>query len=516
MHQLTMFLHLVPLSPLCQSGVSLMSSLAVVPIFVNAGAALLPAIVAGLTSLLAALASPRALWTLCRRRPGSVLATLAAIALLIASIRWATAAKTPDPAKTDWAAVAREILRQQAATQTASQHILRQLWHHDLDGGIPLSTPRIVAGKVIAPVTIMDLASKYGVIWALDLETGKPLWKAAEISPGQDFKAFFSSPAVTADNRRIIIGEGLHEDADCRLHCIDLDTGKTLWSIATPLHIESSPAILTRQGRETAVVGVGAIEGPDRQATGDGPWHAGYVLAVDIATGQELWRHKITDPESSPAVDPSGNIYIGSGVNGSAVVALRPDADDALTAAGTPRILWRRTTDYPATGNVTLSGNLVLIGAGNGDYVFSDPHPAGQVLALDKIPGNVHWKTPLPDSVLGSLTVIADKVLAGCRNGEIFALALSDGHILWHAKVSATSAAVLGGVSTKSSHVFALASDGTLAVIDLDTGAVTERLLLADEGKTSQNLSLAIPVVTQNKLIVGTETGGIRCFEIAP
>jgi len=87
-----------------------------------------------------------------------------------------------------------------------------------------------------------------------------------------------------------------------------------------------------------------------------------------------------------PAIQ-DGVVYIGSGINGSAVVALRLASDEDLKAAGQDRLLWKSETPFPATGAVSLVDELVLIGCGNGDYVYAAPNPEGAVLAFDQSSG---------------------------------------------------------------------------------------------------------------------------------
>ena len=113
-----------------------------------------------------------------------------------------------------------------------------------------------------------------------------------------------------------MIGQGLHDDADCDLLCLDASSGAVRWQIKTPLHIEGSPAIFG----DMVVAGAGAIEGPDHKPT----THIGMVIAVRISDGKKLWQYDMNDPESSPAIDEDGTVYIGSGFQGNAVVALRP------------------------------------------------------------------------------------------------------------------------------------------------------------------------------------------------
>ena len=318
-------------------------TIAVVPIFVNAGAAMLPAIVAALTSLVALLLSPKAMWKLCRRKPWLPMAVVAIGVGLYYSPRLFPGAPPSaggggGNSGIDWPVIAREILRHQTGSG-----MLTPLWHHNLDGHMAMSTPTLFTDKagrttLYFPATLLDLGGNFGTLFAIDADTGQTLWTVSangdlEEEGGGDFlKPFYSSPTVSADGSRLVVGQGLHEDANSPLLCFDLlaaddAPSRIACSVPTPLHVESSPAIFVKGGKEYVVVGAGAIEGPppDRKAIGN----PGYVFCVDLATGKQLWQYPLNDPESSPAVDEDGTIYIGSGVNGNAVVALTMEKPEA-------------------------------------------------------------------------------------------------------------------------------------------------------------------------------------------
>ncbi|MDD4888602.1 MAG: PQQ-binding-like beta-propeller repeat protein [Phycisphaerae bacterium] len=510
-----------------------MISFAVVPIFVNTGAALLPTLAAGIASALALLFKPRELVRACRRRPFvAALVPLGIVALAAALWYWAHRPTPPPPRRIDWAQVAVDLLRRDraaalplpAATQPADAPVglgrdftrrgwdgtpspdkLSLLWEHRVEDACFLSSPAVVAGRVYAATYVPDITGKFGTgsVVCLDARTHRKIWETSKAG-GEDFKPFFSSPAVSADGRRVIIGQGLHEDANCSLICLDAADGKVLWQAATPLHIEGSPAI---RG-DMVVVGAGAIEDASHKPTG----HAGMVLAVRISDGKELWRCDVADPESSPAIDANGVVYIGSGFNGNAVVALRGDTDAQLATDKKPRILWRRESPYPVTGAVSLVADLVIVGAGNGDYVYANPSPAGVVLALDRATGEIRWQRAFPDAVLGAIAAGADRVICPVRNGEVVALSIRDGSVLWRQRVSERSP-VLAGVVLTDRHVFAVSKDGYLGVLAAADGRVLDKQLLNDpKNPGKMGLCFSTPTVVGGCLFVGTESGGLRCY----
>jgi outer membrane protein assembly factor BamB len=525
---------------------------AVVPIIFNAGAALLPTLMGALANLLTVLFSPKALGQLLRRRwklAAAVTASLVIVGvvgtpLLRAAPLSRAAARTggPPSGAIDWAKVAENLIAQEALHRTgeapprelvasakpvpvdspvnslagiqpeaspprsgegmAPPAGLRPLWSFQPEDGLFLGTPAIAGKRIYVAANQTDLGGYTGLLASVDFETGKPIWQVTEI--GKDaLPPFFSSPAVTADGKYVVIGQGLHQDRNASLLCFEAATGKLHWAVKTPLHIESSPAIFG----DMAVVGAGAIEGGDGKPVGD----PGYVFAVRITDGKQLWKQAVDDPESSPAIDEGGVVYIGSGFNGKAVVALRSASDEELQAQKLDRVIWRTALAYPITAPVTLSGNLVIVGGGNGDMVHSDNNPQGLVVALNRTTGQVVWQVKFEDSVLGRIVVSDGLMLAPLRTGEVAALAVADGHVLWRSRVSGT-APVLAGAAFANERAYVVSSDGYLVAFEASTGKMLEKIYLNDQRKPGSGLSLSSPQVVGSRIVVGSETGGLRAL----
>ncbi len=544
------------------------ATLAVVPIFVNAGAALLPTLVAGVGSVVMLLFKPKELMSACRRRPGRAFAVVGTLLGLGVVVPWLWGAVFPSakPARTsaltretsathtDWAKVALEIIRQEerakalggAAVQPTPSTVLPNepgknatalyyrsgpdrtgfaggiapaglvpLWEHTEDNTMYLSSPLVAGDSVFGASCYLDPPGSAGTVFCLDAATGEKRWLTDTKDGKAEFKGFFSSPAITADGTSLIIGQGLHEDANAELVCLDAKTGAVRWLVKTPLHIEGSPAI---EG-DIAVAGAGAIEaGEEHKPRGDPKTtgNPGYVFGVRISDGKELWKYPLNDPEGSPAI-ADGIVYIGSGMNGSAVAALRIAPDEDLKSKKLNRLVWKAETPYPATGAVTLTGDLVLVGCGNGDFVFAAPKPQGLVLALDKATGKIRWKTELPDAVLGAIAVSGGNAIAPVRNGELVALDVATGRILWRqedpAKRISNSAPILCGPAFTGTHIYAVSQDGYLGVLDAAAGTVLEKIYLNAKGKPGEmGLSVSSPFVARGRVFIGSETGGLRCF----
>ncbi|HZK80013.1 MAG TPA: PQQ-binding-like beta-propeller repeat protein, partial [Humisphaera sp.] len=247
--------------------------------------------------------------------------------------------------------------------------------------------------------------------------------------------------------------------------------------------------------------------GKDGNAVGN----PGYVLAVSISEGKELWRQPVNDPESSPAVDEAGIVYIGSGFNGSAIVAMRSETDQELQDRKLARIVWQTPAAYPVTSAITLAGDLVIAGAGNSDYVYANPHPQGAVIALDRKTGQIRWQTNFEDAVLGEVAFGDGKLVCPLRTGEVAVLNAADGKILWRSRVSG-KAPVLAGCAFAADRIYAVSNDGYLAVMDASDGKILEKTYLNDQAKPGTGLSVSSPQVVGGHVIVGSETGGLKAF----
>jgi outer membrane protein assembly factor BamB len=103
------------------------------------------------------------------------------------------------------------------------------------------------------------------------------------------------------------------------------------------------------------------------------------------------------------------------------------------------------------------------------------------------------------------------------RNGELAALDLATGRILWRQedpkeRISG-KAAVLCGPALTGPLIYAVSQDGYLGVIDAADGKVLQRLYINAKGRPGEmGLTLASPLVVDGRVYVGSETGGLGCL----
>jgi outer membrane protein assembly factor BamB len=308
-------------------------------------------------------------------------------------------------------------------------------------------------------------ARRRGVLFCVDRASGKPLWS---FNDGGSMKQVFSSPFV-ADGR-LYIGEGFHENENCKLYCLDAATGRKLWDFKTDSHTESSPCVAAGK------VYFGAGD--------DG------LFCLDAADGKERWHYKGLHVDANPLV-VNGRVYGGSGV-GDAIKETTLFCLDA--EKGTE--VWRMPTPLPVWAMPAFDGGRLYAALGNGNFLESADKPAGAVWCLEADTGRRVWQREVPDGVLGRVAVDAGLVYFGSRDGNCYAADRKEGTIRWKTDMSGPVVAspALAGTGGGPAALYAAGSDGRVARLDPATGKVAWTLELADANQDA--VILSSPAVT--------------------
>jgi outer membrane protein assembly factor BamB len=279
-----------------------------------------------------------------------------------------------------------------------------------------------------------------GAVYAVDRATGKLLWA---FNDGGKMKDVFSSPCVAGG--RLYVGEGFHQNSDCKLYCLDAATGKKLWDFQTASHTEASPCVAGGK------VYFGAGD--------DG------LFCLDAATGKERWHLKGLHVDANPLV-VGGRVYGGSGVGDK----FQETALFCLDAE-TGKEVWRMPTDLPVWAMPVVDAGRVYAALGNGNFLESAERPAGAVLCLEAATGQRVWRTDVRDGVLGRVALGAGFVCFGCRDGCVYGADRKGGAVRWKREmggpVVASPALAEGG---RSAVLYAAGSKGQVARLDPATG----------------------------------------------
>ena len=416
---------------------------------------------------------------------------------------------------------------------------LRAAWTWKKEPYRLASSPMVRDGRVYVSGFYPDLNGTFGLLACVNATDGSNIWEATELD-GRDLRGIFSSPVLSADGKRLVVGEGMQWDTDCRIYCLDAATGKLIWSHeAGAHHVWNTPAI----AGDMVLVGVGTVERNDHQPVPA----TGYLLALRLSDGQELWRCDIQDPEGAAAI-AAGVAYVPSDINSELVSAVgyakamaegddyQPSAqslyavslDDVadLQPRGRQRVLWRTLMPYPAGGAVALSDAMAIVGTGEGYFGFFWDDPGGAVVAVDRATGTVRWRADVGSAVWGPVAVRNGRAYCPLRNGFLAALDARDGKELWRQRlaegeepddveaITDTLHAVHAGPAVTDTRVYAVSAQGRLFVLDAADGTVQETHDLNDPRSPDELAGWCVssPMIVAGRLYVGSETGGLHCF----
>ncbi len=118
-----------------------------------------------------------------------------------------------------------------------------------------------------------------------------------------------------------------------------------------------------------------------------------YVDAIDVKTGNRLWRHEIKVPADTTQFACCSKLAKGVALHEDKVYGLTLDARAFALEAATGKLVWEKTLeDYKAGYTFTMAPTVVkgkiLAGFAGGEFGV-----IGQIVALDAKTGNEVWKT---------------------------------------------------------------------------------------------------------------------------
>jgi outer membrane protein assembly factor BamB len=310
---------------------------------------------------------------------------------------------------------------------------LKKRW--EIAVGAGHSSPVIAGNRVVLHTRQGDRE----IVRAIDLATGKEVWKADYAAPytvnpaAQAHGPGPKSTPVIADNRVVTLGiSGI-------LSAFDLQTGKLAWRVDAPgtpptYGTAMSPAIdrgmvIVHMGGESkgALTAFDAATGAVRwRWTGDGPGYASpivadiggtrqvitqtqrFIVSVNEANGQLLWQIPFTTSFDQNAITPvvRGDLVIYSGL------------DSGTTAV---RIVKKATTwgTEPAWKNEQVSMYMSSPVVSGGTLYGLSHRRLGQFIAIDLASGKTLWTTQGREGDNASLMTAGSLLLASTSNGEL-------------------------------------------------------------------------------------------------
>lgn len=233
----------------------------------------------------------------------------------------------------------------------------------------------------------------------------------------------------------------------------------------------------------------------------------GDVVALDAATGGEVWRQSVGAPAgSAPTV--SGDLVYVVTRNSSGWAIDKNTGRVQWTIDGTPT-----TSSFAGGAGVAVNGTMAVF-----------PFPSGEVLGAFPRGGLRRWSTVVSGQRLGSAgstvsdisgdpVIVGDTIYVGNVSGRVVAMDINSGDRLWTAIEGA-----VGPVWPVGGSLFLINDIGNLVRLDASSGAAIWSVELPGfvESRERRQRTRYVhfgPVVAGGRVIVASSDGLLREFD---
>lgn len=338
------------------------------------------------------------------------------------------------------------------------------------------------------------------------------LW-SERVTRGTLERRLYLVPAISGD--RIFVA-----DSRGRLAAVSLDSGRQIWERNTKLDFSGGPdvkgdrmvvgtsrgellAFSTKDGNELwrAQVGSEVLSVPRLTETGQVIVHTldDSVYAIDATSGAQLWRVGYPAPvltlrgSSSPVITPSGILV---GLSGGKLVNLDPTDGTPLWEVAITRPSGRselsRIADIDA--DPVVIGTVAFVGSYNGDLA-----------AVDISSGTVLWRREL--SAHAGLAADASDLFITDSTDQVWGADPSDGAGRWRQEAlryrQLTAPALIGNLIAVGD------KEGYVHLLNRSDGRLVGRTRVTGKGAIS-----ARPAVIGNRLYVYADDGTLTALSL--
>ncbi|MFC7705050.1 PQQ-binding-like beta-propeller repeat protein [Plastorhodobacter daqingensis] len=313
------------------------------------------------------------------------------------------------------------------------------------------------------------------------------LYWSAPIGTGEGRQFRITADPVVAANRVFTL------DARATVTATGLD-GSTLWS-----------RDLTPPGERTPRASGGAL------AYGEGRLYVttgyGRLVALDPATGAEIWTQRFAAPVTAAPTIAGGTVYVVAADN-TAWALDAANGRERWQLSGTPT-----TAAFVGGPAPAVTDRVALL-----------PYSSGELVAVLRNSGSRLWGTTVAGSrpgrawagvtdITGDPVVQGETVFVGNASGRVMALDLATGAQRWAAREGA-----YGPVWPAGDSLFLVSDEGQLVRLDASSGA---RIWAADlpyftdtrERRRNEIVAHYGPVLAGGRLWLAGNDGMLRAFD---
>lgn len=331
------------------------------------------------------------------------------------------------------------------------------------------------------------------------------IW-SKNMGDGSGRKGRVVAPPVVASGLMLVM------DGDNTVRAVDLSSGDSVWDYKITVAAKGptrtgkvplvdrlkNPLTLGRDGggkdKESVGGGVATSQGVAYVSSG-----LGVVMALDLLTGEVKWREEMRVPLHSAPTVSGGRLFVTTDDN--EILAMN---------AATGDVIWTYQGIVESARMLTAPSSAVV------DEVVIAPFASGELVAMRVQNGSVLWQDAL--SSAGRLTplatlndiaagpVVADGyVIASAQSGAMGAFDLRNGQRLW-----SQPAGTIGYPWVAGDFVYTVTTDGQAICLSKLDGSVlwmTQLTQFKNAKKRKKRISWAGPVLAGERLLLFSSRG---------
>lgn len=247
--------------------------------------------------------------------------------------------------------------------------------------------------------TTLYAVDDFGLVFAFDATSGKILWQVNGVSDHGINDVFYSPPAVA--NGVMVATVGRYPVGDGAIIAFDAATGAILWR---------EPSAFAANGEPIIANGVVYVTASD-----------GSITALDVATGATVWSARIGSSFNS-----------GVAVSGTTLYAFAQNATMYAVNATTGAIIWNVSGKDTQGGYENAAPRVA-----NGTVYFCSQ--SGNIFAVSARQGNVLWRSTVGAAIVSTPAVLDGALYFGDDEGNLYGMRAKDGVQAWVASLDTSS-----------------------------------------------------------------------------
>ncbi len=307
----------------------------------------------------------------------------------------------------------------------------------------------------------------------------EPLWRV-DAGTGSGGSAILATTPVMAEGRVYVL------DAETTVRAFDAETGEEIWEVdLTPEN---------EDGEEGRGGGVAYDDGRIFVTTGFGE-----AVALDIASGEVLWRTKAGTPyRSAPTA------------NGGRVFTITSDNQMICISAADGEILWRHRGIVESAGILAATSPAV-----SGSIVIA-PYSSGELFALRVENGNQLWSDSLTrtgnvtsltelNDIAGRPVIDRGRVYAISHSGRAVSIDIRTGERVWTRNIAGVQTPWVAG-----GFIFLVTLEAEVVALSRRDGRIRwihQLQRFEDEEDRDGAIEWSGPVLAGDRLILVSSTG---------